>query len=113
MTDWPDTQTVLDTLAPRAVEVQTKGSKWYTMRIRPYRTLDNVIDGALIAFVDITEMKRMREALRKIKAQDRIAAAVADAHNAIIVQDLEGRIRHGTGAPGRRPSPIEAGQQRR
>jgi hypothetical protein len=34
------------------------------MRTLPYRTFDNVIEGAVITFVDITEMVRMREALR-------------------------------------------------
>lgn len=59
-----DVQTVLKTLTPKEVDVQTLEHKWYTMRILPYRTLDNVIEGAVITFVDITEMVRIREALR-------------------------------------------------
>lgn len=59
-----DVQTVLKTLAPKEIDVQTLEHKWYTMRILPYRTLDNVIEGAVITFVDITEMVRIREALR-------------------------------------------------
>jgi len=55
------------------------------MRIQPYRTLDNVIEGAVITFVDITEMVLAREALR------RLAVVVSDGHDAITVQDLEGR----------------------
>ena len=38
------------------------------MRIRPYRTLENVIEGAVITFIDITEMKRTQAAVRKSKA---------------------------------------------
>ena len=34
-----DTQTVLDTLVPQEAEVQTQAGAWYTMRVRPYRTL--------------------------------------------------------------------------
>ena len=49
-----DMQAVLDTLIPKEVEVQTKAGDWYTMRILPYRTLDNVIEGAVITFVDIS-----------------------------------------------------------
>jgi two-component system CheB/CheR fusion protein len=49
-----DVQAVLDTLVPQEVEVQTTEGQWYVMRIQPYRTLDNVIEGAVITFVDIT-----------------------------------------------------------
>ena len=87
-----DMQAVLDTLVPKEVEVQTTEGKWYTMRIQPYRTLDNVIEGAVITFVDITEMKQTREALRKANELLRLAVVVRDAHDAITVQDLEGRI---------------------
>jgi len=58
-----DTQAVLHSLIPKEVEVQTKDGKWYTMRIMPYRTMDNVIEGAVITFVDITEMKKTQESL--------------------------------------------------
>ncbi len=59
-----DTQTVLDSLTPKEVEVQTRSGAWYTMRILPYRTLDNRIEGAVITFVDITERKRAEEEFR-------------------------------------------------
>jgi two-component system CheB/CheR fusion protein len=58
-----DVQAVLDTLVPHEVEVQTRAGMWYTMRIVPYRTLDNVIEGAVITFFDIAEMKRMEAVL--------------------------------------------------
>jgi two-component system, chemotaxis family, CheB/CheR fusion protein len=87
-----DVQVVLDTLIPQEVDVQTTAGKWYTMRILPYRTLDNVIEGAVITFVDITEMVRTREALQKANEVLRLAVVVRDAHDAITVQDLDGRI---------------------
>ena len=62
-----DTQSVLDNLVPKAVEVQTREDKWFTMRIQPYRTLDNVIEGAVITFVDITERKQAEEEVQKSK----------------------------------------------
>jgi len=65
------TRAVLDTLIPREVEVQTRVGGWYTMRIRLYRTLENVIDGAVITFVDITEKKRAVDALRVSEAKYR------------------------------------------
>lgn len=58
-----DVQGVLDTLVPKEVEVQAKAGPWYAMRIQPYRTLENVIEGAVITFVEITKMKQTREAL--------------------------------------------------
>ena len=60
-----DTQAVLDTLVPKEVEVQTRAGAWYSMHILPYRTLDNTIEGAVITFVDITEMKSAKDALQK------------------------------------------------
>lgn len=75
-----DAQAVLDTLVPKEVEVQTKGGAWYAMRIMPYRTLDNVIEGAVITFVDINALKTAQEALRGSEALYRaMVLATADA----------------------------------
>ena len=87
-----DTRAVLDTLIPKEVEVQTTTGKWYTLRIQPYRTLTNVIEGAVVTFVDITEIVKARDALHKTNELVRLAVVVRDAHDAITVQDLEGRI---------------------
>ncbi|MFZ4436943.1 MAG: CheR family methyltransferase, partial [Syntrophales bacterium] len=87
-----DTEAVLDTLIPKEAVVQTTEGRWYNMRIQPYRTLENVIEGAVITFVDITEEEKTREALRKANKLHRLAVVVRDAHDAITVQDTEGRI---------------------
>ena len=87
-----DVRVVLDTLASREVQVQTIEGKSYAMRIKPYRTLDNVIEGAVISFVDITEMVKTRDALHAANQLLRLAVVVRDAHDAITVKDLEGRI---------------------
>jgi two-component system CheB/CheR fusion protein len=55
---------VLKTLTPREVEVQTTEGAWYNMRILPYRTLDNRIDGAVLTFNAITEQKQAQHVLR-------------------------------------------------
>jgi two-component system CheB/CheR fusion protein len=86
-----DMQEVLKTLIPRETEVQTTDGKSYTLRILPYRTLDNVIEGAVVTFVDVTEVRRTREALQKVNALLRLAVVVRDAHDAITVQALDGR----------------------
>jgi two-component system CheB/CheR fusion protein len=87
-----DVRAVLDTLAPKEVEVKSQTGAWYLLRIRPYRTQENVIEGAVITFTDTTEMRTVREALRESEGMRRLAVVVRDAHDAITVQDLEGRI---------------------
>jgi two-component system CheB/CheR fusion protein len=86
-----DAQAVLDTLIPVEVDVQTTQGRYFTMRLLPYRTLENVIEGVVITFVDITEIVRTREALRKANDLMRLAVVLRDATDAITVQDLEGR----------------------
>ncbi len=58
----PDTRAVLDTLIPKEEQVQTQEGQWFQMRIQPYRTLENVIEGAVLTFVDITEQKKLQMA---------------------------------------------------
>jgi two-component system CheB/CheR fusion protein len=87
-----DVKAVLDTLVPNEVEVQTKAGAWYLMRIRPYRTLENVIEGAVITFTEITDLRNARTALRESEALRRLAAVVRDTHHAVLMQDMEGRI---------------------
>jgi len=70
-----DTRTVLDTLVPREVEVQTNDGDWHLMRILPYRTLENVIEGAVLTFVDINETKKAQSSL--LAAQNQLAASEA------------------------------------
>jgi two-component system, chemotaxis family, CheB/CheR fusion protein len=53
-----DAQTVLDTLLPHEVEVQTRQGQWRLVRMIPYRTSKNVIDGVAITFLDIDRVKR-------------------------------------------------------
>ena len=86
-----DAQAVLKTLQPKETTVQTQAGKFYTMRILPYRTLDNVIEGAVVTFVEISEMVHTRDALRKANELVRLAVVVRDSFDAITVQDLEGR----------------------
>ncbi|AGX86300.1 chemotaxis-related methylase [Candidatus Symbiobacter mobilis CR] len=58
-----DIKAVLDTLIPREAEVQTAEGRWYLMRILPYRTMDNVIEGAVLTFVDITTARKLQDVL--------------------------------------------------
>jgi two-component system, chemotaxis family, CheB/CheR fusion protein len=87
-----DVQHVLDTLAPKEVEVRTRAGAYFLLRIRPYRTLENVIEGAVITFMEITDQKHAQAVLLEHESLRRMAAVVRDARDAIIVQDLTGRI---------------------
>lgn len=49
-----EASTVLDTLVPWEREVRTVAGSWYLARIQPYRTIDNVIDGVVLTFADIS-----------------------------------------------------------
>ncbi|CCQ73675.1 CheR family methyltransferase [Magnetospira sp. QH-2] len=80
-----DARTVLDNLVPMDREVRSKDGKWYLIRILPYRTLDNVIEGVVLTFVDITRV-------RLLEAESRLAVVVQQASDAIVLQDLSGKI---------------------
>ena len=59
-----DASSVLRTLVIIEKEIQTKDARWFTVRIMPYRTHDNVIDGVVITFIDITKIKLLEIQLR-------------------------------------------------
>ncbi len=56
-----DVKEVLNTLVFKEKEIMDKKGFWYLMRILPYRTMDNMIDGAVITFIDITARKRAEQ----------------------------------------------------
>ena len=62
-----DAQAVLDTLVPRERELCTVGGGWYLARVQPYRTLDNVIDGVVLTFTDITQRVLAESAVKEAR----------------------------------------------
>ena len=59
-----DAEEVLKKLAFKEKEVKSRHGKWYLTRISPYRTLENMIDGVVIVFINVTEFKKANEALQ-------------------------------------------------
>jgi two-component system CheB/CheR fusion protein len=49
---------VMETLLPQTLEVEADGDRWYNLVIRPYKTVDNRIDGVVMEFMDTTVLKR-------------------------------------------------------
>jgi two-component system CheB/CheR fusion protein len=92
---------VLSTLAVKQSEVRTKDGAWYQMRILPYRTMANVIDGVVITFSDIEEQMKAKKMLLELNKalkesgikQSRLLVArdseLADAKSSIADQNKE------------------------
>ncbi|MFY9722742.1 MAG: chemotaxis protein CheB [Azonexus sp.] len=70
--DYPDlqddAQEVLRTLVFSEKQIPSRDAGWYIVRIMPYRTLENVIDGVVITFIDISEAKHLEAELRAARA---------------------------------------------
>ncbi len=80
---------VINTLDQSSQEVQDQEGRWYDLRIRPYRTLDNRIDGAVVVLVDIDSLKRSAELVRQ--ARDYADAIVQTVREPLMV--LTGDLR--------------------
>jgi two-component system CheB/CheR fusion protein len=63
-----DALVVLRTLASAEKAIAARDGRWFTVRIMPYRTLDDRIDGVVITFADITVAKTLEAELRKTQA---------------------------------------------
>ncbi len=63
-----DAREVLRTLSSSEKSVSTNDGRWFTVKIMPYRTLEDKIDGLVITFIDITTSKKLEAELRKTQA---------------------------------------------
>ncbi len=70
-----DVREVLRTLTPHEESVAASDGRWFDVRISPYRTVDDRIDGATITFTDITAARALEDRLRQTQAglEERIA----------------------------------------
>ena len=89
-----DAQEVLDTLVSKQSQVRSSDGQWYHLRILPYRTVDNVIAGVVLTFVDITPIKQMEQSLQKQQAESQAARDYAQniittIHEPLVVLDGE------------------------
>lgn len=81
---------VINTLSVKEQEVQDREGHWYDLRIRPYRTIDNKIDGAVVLLVDIDALKRSAQQLQA--ARDYAEAIVETMGEPLLVLDSNLRV---------------------
>jgi two-component system CheB/CheR fusion protein len=70
-----DARKVLRDLATSEREVRGKDGSWYLTRLRPYRTVEDKIDGVVVTFVDIGERRRAADALKESESRMRTLVA--------------------------------------
>lgn len=88
---------VLNDLNMVEVEVNDTDKKYYRMRIRPYRTVKNVIDGVVVTFEDITKIKEIESQLELTSSSfeekmTMMSKVFMDSADPIIIEDLDGII---------------------
>ena len=85
-----DAQDVLQTFVVKEREVQTADGSWFAMKILPYRTAKNTIDGLVLTFQDITKMKGAEQV---IQAAQRFASSIVETvREPLLVLDNQLRV---------------------
>lgn len=94
-----DVADVLRTLIFVEKPLATQDGRWFTVRVMPYRTLDNRIDGVVLTFINITAAKKLELELRE--AQDKLnkllankTTALAQSNAALKAQQDSGETDH-------------------
>ncbi|MEO5618362.1 MAG: chemotaxis protein CheB [Candidatus Eisenbacteria bacterium] len=81
--DLPDLEPLLtqalDTVSTRELDVRDRNGRWYSLRLRPYRTQDNKIDGVVVVLVDTTDLKRGEAAVQAQNARLHLLSDAAEA----------------------------------
>lgn len=81
-----EVEQALRTLSPQEKQVQTSDGRWWNQRIALYRTLDNRLEGVVLTFTDVTQIRQAAN-----QAQ-RLAAVLLDSNDAVLVLNLDGTI---------------------
>lgn len=81
---------VIDTLQTKEQEIQTLSGYWYNLRIRPYRTTENQIDGVVMVLLDIDALKRSARTLEE--ARNYAETIVETVQTPLVVLDADFRV---------------------
>jgi two-component system, chemotaxis family, CheB/CheR fusion protein len=71
-------------------EVRGHDGRWYSLRVRPYLTLDNIVDGAVIVLVDIDELKRVQRAI--VEARQHAEAIIRTVPDPLVILNADLRV---------------------
>jgi two-component system CheB/CheR fusion protein len=85
-----DVRTVLRTLRPIEREVHRGEDQWFLMRLRPYRTVEETVEGVVLAFIDISDRRRLEREL--IDASERTRRKIGHHLHDALGSDLAGGI---------------------
>lgn len=94
-----DAAALIRDLAPIEREISTKEGRWLMMRMRPYRTIDDRIDGIVVSFVDVSARRSAETRLRESEA--RLKSVLEAAQIVAVEWDGERDVMYGTGPIGR------------
>jgi two-component system CheB/CheR fusion protein len=72
---------VVETMTATETEIQDGKSRWFRLQVRPYRTLDNRIDGVVVALIDIDALKRSLAEVGLARSEAEKARQSAEAGN--------------------------------
>jgi PAS domain S-box-containing protein len=82
---------VIATIREGEREVRDKDGRWYSLRVRPYLTIDNKVDGAVLVLVDVDALKRSERVVGA--ARDYAESIVRTVPNPLVVLDDDLRVR--------------------
>ncbi len=83
-----DISSVQEDLNSIEKDVKTESGKWHTMRVMPYRTEDNRIEGTVLTFFDITEKKHAEQKLKKSEQKYKEAYQQAEFYQDLLTHDF-------------------------
>ena len=83
-----DAREVLRSLVFIQKEVPAIDGRWFLVRIMPYRTFDDRIDGLVITFINISDHKRTEQKLRESEKKYRILASATSEVRIILDDDI-------------------------
>ncbi|UUD63449.1 PAS domain-containing protein [Pseudomonas seleniipraecipitans] len=86
-----DAATAFESLRVIEREVASSDGRWFITRMLPYRTTENVIDGAVLTFIDITQRRLAEEKVREGEERLRLAAETTQDY-IIIIMDQQGLV---------------------
>ena len=81
---------VIDNVRAQEREIQDKDGRWFSLRVRPYMTADNRVDGAVLVLVDINDLKRSELAVAA--AREYAENIIATMREPLVVLDSDLRV---------------------